>query len=377
MSDQTEDKQHAPSAKRLTELRKEGKVLRSKDLSTGAVFLVTIGMLFFMSHTLSSTLQEDYIWAFKSIRNVPSDPDFIFTFIKTAFIKNLKLLIPIFIVLIVVTILVPFIFGGWNFSLSAVRFKLHKLNPINNLNNLFSFKTMGFEIVKSMLKAFFLLGVLVMFVVDKKSQMNSLIGASFSQATNVSVGLLKEFVIILSVALAFLIALDIIYNYVKYNNQIKMSTQELRDETRQSEGSGETKQKLKSKRIALLKQRLHLVVPTANVIVTNPTHYAVALKYDNDKDHAPKVVAKGKDYIAQQIRLLAVANAVPIYEAPTLARALYHTADIGANIHPELYMAVAIVLSYVHQLKNYQHGIGQPPVYVNDLKIPEDFIYNE
>ncbi|MHB1948801.1 MAG: EscU/YscU/HrcU family type III secretion system export apparatus switch protein [Gammaproteobacteria bacterium] len=377
MSQDSEDKQHLPSPKRMAELRKEGRVLRSRDLTTGVTFIVTVGMLFYMAKSIGVAFQEDYIWAFKSISNIPSNPDYIFIFIKSAFIKNLKLLIPFFISLIAVTLFSPFLFGGWNFTLKAIQFNLGKLNPLNNIKAMFGFKHMAFEIVKSMLKAFFLLSILIMFILNHKNEIARLTGASYSYSINIGSGLLKEYVVMISAALIFLIALDVIYNYVKYQNQIKMSAQELKDEAKQGEGSGETKRRIRSMRMALLKQSLSKAVPTANVIVTNPTHYAIALKYNSDKDHAPKVVAKGKDILAQQIRLLAVANGIPIYEAPLLARALYRTADIGSHIHPDLYMAVAIVLSYVHQLKNYQHGIGHAPVYVKDLKIPEDFIYDE
>lgn len=377
MSTDSEDKQHLPSAKRLAQMREEGRVLRSKDLTTGATFLVTICLLFFMAKTISTTFQEDYIWAFKSIREIPSNPDYLFVFIKTAFTKNLKLLIPFFVLITVVTLLSPFLFGGWNFTFKAIQFNISKLNPLNNIKNMFGFKNMAFEIIKSMLKAFFLLSILVMFILNHKGEISRLTGASYTYSINVGTGLLKEYVVFITTALIFLIALDVVYNYVRYWNQAKMSSQELKDEAKQSEGSGEAKSRIRSKRMALLKQTLSKSVPKANVIVTNPTHYAVALKYNSDKDHAPSVVAKGKDHIAHQIRLLAVANGIPIYEAPLLARALYRTADIGSHIHPDLYMSVAIVLSYVHQLKNYQHGIGQAPVFVSDLKIPEDYIYNE
>jgi flagellar biosynthetic protein FlhB len=156
-----------------------------------------------------------------------------------------------------------------------------------------------------------------------------------------------------------------------------MTTQEMKEESKDVDGNPEVKRKIRSKQYALARQRLSVSVPQATVVVTNPTHYAIALRYDETKDNAPKILAMGKDYIATQIRQLAVANAVPIYEAPPLARAIYHTGNIGSEVHPALYMSVAIVLSYVSQLQNYQRGAGQLPLPVSDLKIPDDFVYSE
>jgi flagellar biosynthetic protein FlhB len=123
----------------------------------------------------------------------------------------------------------------------------------------------------------------------------------------------------------------------------------------------------------LLRRSVQLAVPQSTVIITNPTHYAIALRYNENKDKAPKIMAKGIDHMAAEIRLLAIKNAIPIYEAPQLARAIYYTGKVGAFIHQDLYMAVAIVLSYVVQLKNYQCGLGQKPNVTSDLQIPKSF----
>ena len=181
--------------------------------------------------------------------------------------------------------------------------------------------------------------------------------------------------ILTSFTVILLIIFDVFYQYAQFQNQSKMSDQELKDEYKDAEGSAEVKRKIRSSQFAMYRQRLSVSVPRANVIVTNPTHYAIALRYEANKDKAPKVVAKGKGPVAQQIRSLAIANGVPIYEAAPLARAIYHTTKLNTEIHPELYMSVAIVLSYVHQLKNYQMGIGKQPEYVEDLEIPKEFIF--
>ncbi len=156
-----------------------------------------------------------------------------------------------------------------------------------------------------------------------------------------------------------------------------MTDQEVRDEGKESEGNPEVKRKIRSTQLQRLRQRLQQAVPKSTVVITNPTHYAVALAYDSQRDNAPRIMARGCDLIAHEIRMLAVANAIPIYEAPVLARAIYHSGKVGREIHPGLYMAVAIVLSYVHQLKSFQVGVGAAPVPVYEFDIPTELIFKE
>ncbi|MEO8400363.1 MAG: flagellar type III secretion system protein FlhB [Gammaproteobacteria bacterium] len=377
MANDSSEKQHLPSAKRLDELRKKGSVMRSRDLSAGLIFMVAIFLLIFMVSSFKSQLQNNFIWAYHSIKDMPGNQDFLLTLLRTILVKNFFLLMPMFAILFIATLLTPFLFGGWNFTLEAIQFNWDKLNPATNLKRIFSPATALMEIGRSMLKCGLLMGALVYFVLHRQNEISQLINFSTKSAIGASYVIIEDFIILLSVTLIFLIAFDVYYHYVKFQNQSKMSSQELKDEYKDTEGSGEVKRKIRSAQYAMYKQRLSQMVPKANVIITNPTHYAISLQYDDKKDRAPKVTAKGKDYVAQQIRYLAIANGVPIYEAPLLARAIYHTTKIGLEINPGLYMAVAIVLSYVQQLKNYQYGKGKPPTYVSDLEIPPEFIYNE
>lgn len=370
------EKQHQATGKRIAELRKQGQVLRSRDLTSGMIFIFTVIMVIFLSLRLKKQIENNFTLSFTHFKEIIHDPDFGMHFIAKVAIDNFMMLLPIFSFLFVFTILSPFLFGGWNFTLDSVRFKPEKLNPFKHLKTMFSLKTV-MEAGRSSLKVAVISIALTTFISDKKHDIQQLVHLPVKTAIYASFHIVEKFIVVLSLAIIFLIICDMYYHYREYQNKIKMTTQELKDENKDTEGSPESKRKIRSAQLSILKQRLSQSVPQAHVIVTNPTHYAIALRYHPDKDKAPKVVAKGKGHIAQRIRTLAISHAIPTYEAPTLARALYHTTNIGNEIHPELYMAVAIVLSYINQLKHYQLGVGQLPKHVRDIEIPEEFIYQE
>lgn len=377
METESQDKQHQASAKRLSEMRKKGSVPRSRDLTSSLVLIMAVMILVNMSSTFKGRLIENFSLSFGSINDVVSNNVELSYVIKKMAMDNFILLLPLFILLFAVVLASPFLFGGWNFTLEVLGFKFEKLNPLTNLQRIFSPTKALIEIFKSVLKAAFIISVLASFFYYKKAEIFSLINYPASVAIHGSYSLVSGFAIILCCSLIILALADVIYHYFQFQKDSKMSTQELRDEGKDAEGNVEVKRKIRSKQMALIKQRLSVLVPQATVIITNPTHYSVALRYDERKDTAPKVLAKGKDFSAQQIRQIAVANAIPIYEAPALARAIFHTTKIGFEIHPALYMAVALVLSYVHQLKNFQSGRGQQPKFVSDFEIPKEFIYHE
>ena len=174
-----------------------------------------------------------------------------------------------------------------------------------------------------------------------------------------------------------MVTLDMVHSYFGYQKKVMMSLQEVKDEQKETDGNPEIKRKIRAAQMAASRQRIQLDVPSATVIITNPTHYSVALKYTEHVDKAPKIIAMGKNNLAAEIRLTAIKHAIPIYEAPELARAIYFTGKVGSYIIDDLYMAVAIVLSYIAQLKNYQIGLGNKPDYVNDLQVPKQYHFDK
>ena len=349
--DSSQDKKHDATSKRLSELSQKGNVMRSRDLTSGLVFVVTIMQIMYMVSRLKEQIVANFTLSFDAIQKILVNHDNISGIFKKIVTDNFLMLIPIFCLAFIVVLLSPFIFGGWNFTLQPIQFKFDKLNPINNLKKMFAPVHMAMEIFKSMLKSFFIMGVMITFVVVKKDSFIKLLNNSAESAIAASYSIVVQFIVVLTFTLVAFVAFDIIYNYFKFKKDIKMTTQEVEDEHKAMEGNQQIKARIRQRQIALLRQTLNKTVPLANVIITNPTHYSIALKYDEHKDHAPKVIAKGTGDIASRIRTIAIANGVPIYEAPALARSIYHTTKIGFDIHPGLYKAVAAVLSYVYQLK--------------------------
>lgn len=374
--DSSSEKQHQASAKRIESLRSQGNTLRSKDLTSGLIIIVGLLSITLMSARLGHHLMENFVFSFRYIATVGADWDFPSRILERVALDNFAFLTPFYGIVILTAILSPFLFGGWNFTLKAIEFKFEKFDLIKNLANIFSSK-MFFDIARSIFKICIIMGALIFFAVDERSSIQGLMRMNIAQMSFHVHSILLEFVVVLSLAILVIMGVDAAYHYYEYNKKNKMTTQEVKDEGKESEGSPEVKRKIRSAQFALMNQRLSITVPKADVIITNPTHYAIALRYDEGQDKAPKVLAKGKGFIASQIRRLAITNGIPMYEAPLLARAIYRTSDINTEVHPALYMAVAIVLSYVQQLKNYQQGFGGMPVHTKDLQIPKEFIYDE
>lgn len=375
--DESGEKEHEASGKRLAKLSEQGNVMRSKDFSGGLLFFVGLMILMFMSTSFKDRLEKNFFISFGGIKNVLDDNFNVTGFLASLIWVNFKLILPIFFFMMVTVICTPMLFGGWNFTIQPIKFNLNKLNPLNNIKNIFGFSRVIPEVIKSTLKAFIIMGVLFYFVFSNKNHIISLINYTPETAAIECYSVMTDFAFLLSYTIIFISSVDMAYTWFTYKSQTKMSTQELKDEAKEQEGTGLAKKRMHSMKMARLRHRISQTVPKANVVIVNPTHYSVAIRYDREKDNAPKLLAKGKGPIAQQIRTLAIANGIPIYEAPSLARAIFFTTKINHEIHPNLYMAVAIVLSYVHQLKNYQMGIGQLPNFVRDFEIPKEFIYDE
>lgn len=376
MSDDADDKQHQATGKRLTDLRKQGNTLRSKDLTSCLVIISMYIMLLFMGEHIGAVLKDNFIFAFHSAQNVGKHPHLLADTMQRLFTDSIYSLVPILLVSVVAAFLSPFLFGGWNFSLDVIQVNFTKLDPTKHLKNLLS-KRVFVDIARSSVKVTFILGVLFLFAINKRHDIMLLSTMPLTTAYQAAYGLVREYLVYIAITIVFVAIFETLYHFFDYQKRTKMSNQEVKDENKQMDGNPEVKRKIRSKQLALIRQRLSMSVPKANVIITNPTHYAVALRYDDKKDKAPKVVAKGKDLIADQIRLIAISHGIPLYQAPPLARSIYHTTDVGQEIHHDLYMAVAIVLTYVYQLKMYQQGHGDVPNLVSDFDIPPELTYDE
>jgi flagellar biosynthesis protein FlhB len=357
------------SPRRLEQAREEGDVPRSRELATCTILLASgIGLwvlgdnlIRHLNHMLASGLAFDRARVF--------DPDLLMMQLGSGIGEVLVAFAPLAGLLLLVALASPLLIGGWLFSAKSLQPNFGKLNPLSGLGNMISARA-GVELLKAIGKAV-LVGSVSWMVVSH--QIDSMLALALEPLQDGSVHLghllLTSFIAIVSV-LAVIALIDAPYQMWQYANKLKMTREELRQEAKESDGDPQVKARIRQMQREMAKRRMMAEVPTADVVVTNPTHFAVALKYTEGKMGAPKVVAKGADEMAAKIREIAAENKVPLLEAPPLARALYKHTELGDQIPEALYTAVAEVLAYVFQLRAYGRHGGVRPQMPGDLAVP-------
>jgi flagellar biosynthetic protein FlhB len=359
-----------PTERRKQESKKKGQVPRSRELNTmlsllsGAVGLLVLG------GTISTELTSLIETSFSFDRAVAFDKDMIAVHFMGTVISALMILMPFFLVMVVGSFIGPLMMGGWSFSASAMAFKLEKLSPIKGIKRVFSAKGL-LELFKALFK-FILLSTAAIILFNLYLDKILHLGVeapeeAFGDATS----LLAWSLLALSFTMIFIVVFDVPFELWNHTRQLKMTKQEVKDELKESEGRPEVKSRIRTMQREASQRRMMDAVPTADVVITNPTHFSIALKYDDTPGAAPLVVAKGKDLIAFKIRSVAIENDVVIFEAPPLARALYATTEIGDEIPHNLYLAVAKVLAYIYQLRMSMAGDYVAPP--KDLVIPDEY----
>ena len=364
--ERTED----PSGKKLEEARRKGQVARSRELGSVAVMIFgAIGLLMFGDMLIQAGVEVFRI-NFEVSADDLRDPDMAMHRLLESGRIAFTALIPLFIVLVVAAVGISPLVGGFNFSLEAVQPKLSKLNPLAGLKRMFSVQSLV-ELGKSIAK-FLLVSVAAIFILDMNRDRFLALGfqePDMAMAEGVSIVIWAFFY--LCCTLLLIAAVDVPFQLYQYKKQLMMTKQEVRDEYKETEGKPEVKSRQRSKQKEIAYSRMMSAVPQADVVITNPTHFAVALKYDPNSMAAPILVAKGADFIAEQIKKVALANDVLILNSPPLARSIYYHTEIDRQIPHGLYVAVAQVLAYVFQLKRFQQGKGPNPGVLPDVKVPD------
>jgi flagellar biosynthetic protein FlhB len=369
-----QERTEQPTERRLQEARKKGQVPRSRELNTMLSLLFASIALLLLGGGISQSIMRISADGFSVSRELAFDASQLpFQFMYMAS-QTLLALSPFMAVMLVAALAGPLLMGGWSFSLETISFKVEKLNPIKGLARIFSLKGLV-ELVKALAKFVLLLGaaILVFFAIDQ--QLLSLTSMSPKAAGVEAVTVLVQVLLILSATTILIVALDVPFELWNHQKQLRMTKQEIRDEMKETDGNPQVKQRIRTVQRQLAESRMMEDVKTADVVITNPTHYAVALQYLDRPGSAPRVVAKGKDLTALRIRSIATEHDIPLFEAPPLARALYRSTEIGHEIPHILYMAVARVLAYVFQLKN-----AAPTDYVpkpDDFDIPVEALGEE
>jgi len=358
--DDDSERTESPTQKRLDDARKRGQVPRSRDLSAAAVTLAggigltSVGSL--MGGGLANMLRSSL--SFRGAEAM-GDGQMLVTLGHAAGQAALATA-PILGILLAAALLAPLAIGGWNFSAQALAPDFSRLDPVAGIARVFSLQGL-FELLKSLARFGVVAGVAVI-VLRHQFHTYAQLGTEPERAGILHAISMAGFALIaLGGGLGLIAAVDVPLALWQYHRSLRMSREEIRQEARESEGSPEVRQRVRQVQQEMSRKRMMSDVPKADVVITNPTHYAVALRYDENRMRAPVVVAKGADLIAQRIREVATENGVPLVEAPPLARALHAGCDVGDEIPARLYAAVAQVLTYVYQLRVARRvGYGTP-----------------
>ena len=284
----------------------------------------------------------------------------------------MKLLLPVFAVLLVAALIAPIGLGGWNFSTKALAPKGSRLNPLSGLKRMFGGKSL-MELFKAIAKVLVVASMALLIFYLSMDRLMAIAGLDVTAAMVQSVQILMMAILVMSAATVIIAAVDIPFQIHSYREKLKMTHQQVKDEMKDTEGRPEVKQRVRQLQYQMTQNRMMSALPNADVVVTNPTHYAVALKYDRDRQGgAPVLVAKGVDMMAMKIREVANKYEIPVVESPMLARAIYYHTQLEQEIPEGLFKAVAQVLAYVFQLQAFRRGKARRPYLPKQLPIPDD-----
>ncbi|MEM6511616.1 MAG: flagellar biosynthesis protein FlhB [Pseudomonadota bacterium] len=366
-----EEKTEQPTPKRLEDARKKGEVPRSRELTMTGVMLTGATALLMMAGPMGGRVIDNFRRGFVIDRERMFDARYLGPALADNFVGAFVGLIPFIAILIAAVFLSASAMGGFTFSAKAMAFKTDRLNPINGFKRIFGPNALN-ELVKAIAK-FLLVGALAVgWLWWCFDDLTGLGRESTQSGIAHAIRICGSSLLIVSLGLIVIAAIDAPFQKWQFTKKMRMTRKEVKDELKETEGRPEVKSKIRQLQQQVAQNRMMQDVPTADVVITNPTHFAVALKYDENLMGAPRVVAKGQDLVAKKIREVAAENKVPMFSAPPLARVLYRTTDIGAEIPAKLYTAVAQVLAYVYQLnETLKPGERRMPPPVPDVKEDE------
>lgn len=362
------------SSRRLERAREEGNVPHSRELMAFFVLAAGVGCLWAMGDWFGIRSERLLRQGLSFGREAAFNSDLMLLAFTEQAGNALVMLAPLFLMTLAATVLAQIAIGGWNLSGKVLQFDFSRVNPLSGIKRMFSMQSVG-ELVKAVLKALLIALVIVWVVGRQRDQLLALSAMAADESVRAFVHILLWSAIVLVLGVALIAAIDVPFQLWQYYSRLRMTKEELRQEGKETEGDPQLKGRIRRQQREMARRRMMSEVPKANVVVTNPTHYAVALQYDSDKMAAPVIVAKGMDHVAARIREIAGEHKIPVLEVPALARALYRHAEIGDQIPGALYTAVAEVMAYVYQLDQFISGAVHgmlPPQLPERLAVPAD-----
>jgi flagellar biosynthesis protein FlhB len=346
-----------PSQKRLQDARERGQVPRSRELTNFATMIGGSATLIAIGGSLTARLSETMRHSLSIDPQSLRDPDSMLSALGEASLSGLTALLPLFGAVIALVLLASVVLGGWNFSPQAMAPDFFRMSPLAGLKRLFGLRGAS-ELGKALLKCVLVGGVCAAIVSWMFRDVLALGHMEPRAAIGRGAGLVSWAFVWLCSSLALVAMVDVPLQLFQFKRSLRMTRQEVRDEAKESDGRPETKQRIRQMQQQLARRRMMHKVPTADVVIVNPTHFAVALKYDPKNMRAPRLLAKGVDLVAMNIRRIAEEHRVPVFESPKLARALYRSTDLNKEIPAGLYVAVAQVLSYIFRIRTLNPTIA-------------------
>ncbi|UCV15941.1 flagellar biosynthesis protein FlhB [Quatrionicoccus australiensis] len=366
------EKTEEPSGRRIEQAREQGQVPHSRELGTFLVLIVAGSAFWMMGGWFSQRVMAIVRKGFSVEPKFMHEPAQMLPRLADISSDALLVFSPLLALLLLAAVLPPFFLNAWVFAPKALVPDINRMNPLTGFGRMFSWNSL-MELGKAVLKAGLLGGVAVMLIWKERDEIFGLLAQPLEAALAHAGHLVSFSFLVLVAALVLVVAADVPFQLWQHFDKLKMTKEEVKQEMKEMMGDPHVKGRIRSLQMQAARKRMMASVPQANVIVTNPTHYAVALSYQAGMA-APKVVAKGMGAIALKIREVAAEHAVPVLEAPPLARALYKHAELDTEIPSALYNAVAEVLAYIYQLANWRQAGGVYPVPPRDLSVPPELV---
>lgn len=366
------EKSQEPTPRRLEKAREEGDTARSRELNTTAILLTgCVGLLIFggaMAQSLARLMSHNFVLS----REQVFDTSALFSHLSVSVMQGLTVLGPLFVFLLIAAVLGPIGLGGWNFAIKSVMPKGSRLNPLSGLKRMFGPKSVV-ELLKALGKVVVVVALGLLMLSLNADRIVGLQQLDVLTAMPQALWILGWAVLVMSCAMILIAAIDIPYQLHSHQQKLRMTLQQVKDEAKDIDGKPEVKQRIRQLQYQMTQNRMMAAIPEADVVIVNPQHYAVALRYQQGgQSAAPQLVAKGVDLMALKIREVAQTHRIPVVETPVLARAIYYHTQLEQEIPEGLYRAVAQVLAYIFQLRSYRPGTGPRPRLADDLPVPAE-----
>ncbi len=366
----SQDKTEKASPQKIKKAREDGQIPRAKEFTTAVIFFAVLIYFYSQFTSIWNNISGIFRYNMALTRADLDNPQQLVEQIGHSLGMIITMLTPLFVIIMVASVASSLVLGGWMLHFPNVLPKLSKLNPISGVKRMFSTRSLV-ELLKSSLKVAVIFAVLYWYLNSNLQPLLNLIHLPLSQGVETIMMILFDGLLIMGAILLLFGLIDIPYQRWEHLKELKMTKQELKEEYKNSEGRPEVKQRIRQIQQQFARRKIDKMVPTADVVITNPTHYAVALKYDTSLSDAPFVVAKGVDETAMHIQRIARENKVEIINSPPLTRSIYHTTAIEQAIPSQLYVAVAHILTYVMQLKAFRTKQGEKPMPLPHFTIPQ------